>query len=73
LATSKQVHISTVIADELDVIAVRFKVGDRSDIFLPDAAANIALELLAASYAARAEQSVRNYAKKNGLVGIPKL
>lgn len=69
-ASQKEVKITTVVADGLDVVAVCFQVGERKDIFLPDAAAKIALELLAASYAARAEQAVHNYAAKHGLLDM---
>lgn len=67
MAASKEVTITTVVADGLDIVAVCFQVGERKDIFLPDAASRIALELLAASYAARAEQSIHNFIKKHGL------
>lgn len=65
-----EVQISTVVADNLDIVAVCFQIGDRKDILLPDAAAKIALELLAASYGARAEQTLINYAKKHGLTDM---
>lgn len=67
MAASKEVVITTVVADGLDVVAVKLQIGNRVDILLPDAASKIALELLAASYAARAEQSMHNFIKKHNL------
>lgn len=62
-----QFSLSTGLDYNTGVSLVKLRIGSTEINLIPDAAAQIALELLSASYKARAMQGLYEYAKKKGL------
>lgn len=62
-----QFSLSTGLDYNTGVSLVKLRIGSTEINLIPDAAAQIALELLSASYKARALADLYEYAKKKGL------
>lgn len=60
------VVIKTLISDQ-GIVIVGIQVPSTNLIVMPDAAAHIALELLAAAYAARSEDALHKTLRERGL------
>lgn len=62
-----QFSLSTGLDYNTGVSLVKLRIGSTEINLIPDAAAQIALELLSASYKARAMADLYKYAKEKGL------